>query len=81
MLLIVTTDTRRATAITEQVQQYLAGTGMIVRLTIIASVAAHGPLASIWRQLLPTPEEGVGRGNKKREPAQRSLLDMRQQMV
>jgi hypothetical protein len=81
MLLIVTTDTRRATAITEQVQQYLAGTGMVVRLTIVASVAEHGPLASIWRQLLPAPEEGVGRGNKKREPAQRSLLDMRQQMV
>jgi hypothetical protein len=79
MLLIVTTDTRRATAITEMVQQHLAGTGMIVRLTVVASVAAHGPLASIWRQLLPAPEEG--RGNKKREPAQRSLLDMRQQTV
>jgi hypothetical protein len=81
MLLIVTTDTRRATAITELVQQHLAGTGMLVRLTIAASVAEHGPFASIWRQLLPAPEEGAGRGSKKREPAQRSLLDMRQQTV
>jgi predicted transcriptional regulator len=81
MLLIVTSDTRRATAITELVQQHLAGTGMIVRLSTTASVATHGPLASIWRQLLPLPDDSTGRGNKKREPAQRPLLDTRQQTV
>lgn len=76
MLLIVTAEAQRAEQIIELVNKHLAGTGMIVRLTVSASIAEHGPLATIWRQILPAPEEG--RGGKKREPAQFGLLDTRQ---
>jgi predicted transcriptional regulator len=74
MLLIITTRPQQVEQITELVSQHQANTGMLVRLTIATSITEHGPLASIWRQLLPTPDVT----HKKRGPIQRALLDLRQ---
>lgn len=75
MLLIITTRPQQVEQITETASQHLTNTGMLVRLTIATSITEHGPLASIWRQLLPTPDVTQ---HKKRGPIQRALLDLRQ---
>jgi predicted transcriptional regulator len=77
MLLIITNKPQRTEMVTAQTHQHLANTGMLVRLTTTANVAEQGPLAPIWRQLLPA----LTVTHKKREPAQRALLDLRHNMI
>lgn len=74
MLLIITSRPQQVEQITALVSQRLENTGMLVRLTVASSIVEHGPLASIWRQVLPMPDTT----HKKRGPAQRALLDLRQ---